>query len=160
MTCLIHYSKLKLKNSKKLINVDIERHKKLIEAQDARRTLGETYLRIPQCDAKPDDFINGFKYHKQCYAYFDKATSDLKNRNVSNKNNKTEYFARPTRCKETDSSGCFPTYCMFFRKVEIRLSNDERETLTRVTTELTVLQISSKQPPLKTIKNCSIKLME
>ena len=85
MTCVIHYSNLKSKNSKKLINVDLERHKRLIEARNARRTLGGTYIHKKQCDAVPDEFIDGFVYHKECYAYFTKATSDLKNRTALDK---------------------------------------------------------------------------
>ena len=142
MECIIHYPQVTVKNARKFIPVDQARYVKLVQARDARRTLGGSYMHSCQCDAIPDQFTEGLQYHKECYKYFTRAISDLPSSTSATSAQTTDYAAaRPKRTKETDSAGRFPSHCMFCKKDEFRIKGGKRECPTRVTSATTAANI-------------------
>ena len=103
--------------------------------------MGGTYFHQSQCENIPNQFVEGFAYHRECYKQFTRAINDLKKReeSASSESSSTSSssstvgssgssVARPKRCHEKDSAGRFPSYRMICKKVEKRIRTRDRET--------------------------------
>ena len=84
--CIVHYSMQK-SNPNKVTKVDKTRFDKLIKAKSARVKSGGAYFHQLQCENIPNQFVEGFAYHRECYNKFTRAINGLrkeKNRLLQN----------------------------------------------------------------------------
>ena len=81
--CIVHYPSTHISNPNKVTKVDKTRFDKLIKAKNARVKLDGTYFHQSQCENIPNQFVEGFIYHRECYNQFTRAINDLKKREES-----------------------------------------------------------------------------
>ena len=131
---MVHYSAIQISKPRNLTKVTESRYSQLITAKNARIKLGGAYLHQPQCDNVPNLFVEGLAYHQECYKQFTRAISDLNKRDDALSSEKSPVSsssasARPKRCRETDSGGRFPSYCMICKKVEKRIRTKDTDVI-------------------------------
>ena len=110
--CLIHYDHIAIADENSFVEVNEERHKRLLAAREARRNLGGSHLHSDQCNTVPDNFTIGNHYHRECYNNFSRAVSEWKKEEQRRKNIEpiAPQTSRSQRSKETDTAGRFPEY--------------------------------------------------
>ena len=128
--CVIHYNDIQFTDN--LISVNETRYKELVAIRECRVQLGDKFIHTEQSSRIPNSFHNGLHYHRECYANFSRARSELKKRSPlsETQNNGIE---RSHRSMELDSLGRFPEYCWFCKNSKTkRIRSRGREIHERV----------------------------
>ena len=152
--CIIHYTNIRITNKSKQTSIDKDRHEKLIKARNDRIQLGGLYLidHKVQCDAIPNEFVDGLSYHRECYNQFTRASSEMrKMENIALKtsadscSNSTleATTSRPRRSTEKDEAGRFPAYCMICKSVTKRIRKRDEESI-ELPTKFTLEECADK----------------
>ena len=68
MACIIHYKQFN--NVTKLVDLNEQTYKTLIENKQIRTKLGGDSFHAEQSLSIPDSYKNGLKYHRECYQKF------------------------------------------------------------------------------------------
>ena len=131
--CVIHYNGIQFTDN--LISVNETRYEELVAIRECRIQLGDKFIHTEQSSRIPNSFQDGLHYHRECYANFSRARSELKKRIPlsETQNKELKGIERSHRSKELDSLGKFPEYCWFCKSSKTkRIRSRGREIHERV----------------------------